>query len=298
MSIRVNPDLSTNLISSIQISQTQLNSALQQIASGRRVNSLSDDPAASAAVMFNHADSANADQYLSNINTMQGLFQVSDSTLSSAVNLMASAVQLGVEGANGTLNDSNRQAIATEVSGLQQQMLSLANLSYQGSYVFAGTNVHTQPFTLDPNSASGVVYNGNIGVNSVDLVNGQQITTNVPGSQIFLNPAGSIFGALQGLLTALQTGTNIGAASSAIQTAANQLYSQRVFYGNGLQQLDSATLFLNQEKVELSTQENTLVAADLAKVATNLSQAQANSSAVLTATGKILNRNTLFDYLK
>lgn len=298
MSIRVNPDLSTNLISSIQISQTQLNSALQQIASGRRVNSLSDDPAASAAVMFNHADSANADLYLSNINTMQGLFQVSDSTLSSAVNLMASAVQLGVEGANGTLNDSNRQAIATEVSGLQQQMLSLANLSYQGSYVFAGTNVHTQPFTLDPNSASGVVYNGNIGVNSVDLVNGQQITTNVPGSQIFLNPAGSIFGALQGLLTALQTGTNIGAASSAIQTAANQLYSQRVFYGNGLQQLDSATLFLNQEKVELSTQENTLVAADLAKVATNLSQAQANSSAVLTATGKILNRNTLFDYLK
>ena len=157
MSIRVNPDLSTNLISSIQISQTQLNSALQQIASGRRVNSLSDDPAASAAVMFNHADSANADQYLSNINTMQGLFQVSDSTLNSAVNLMASAVQLGVEGANGTLNDSNRQAIATEVSGLQQQLLSLANLSYQGSYVFAGTNVHTQPFTLDPNSASGVV---------------------------------------------------------------------------------------------------------------------------------------------
>ena len=129
-------------------------------------------------------------------------------------------------------------------------------------------------------------------------MNGQQITTNVPGSQIFLNPAGSIFGALQGLLTALQTGTNIGAASSAIQTAANQLYSQRVFYGNGLQQLDSATLFLNQEKVELSTQENTLVAADLAKVATNLAQAQANSSAVLTATGKILNRNTLFDYLK
>jgi flagellar hook-associated protein 3 FlgL len=298
MSIRVNPDLSTNLISSIQISQTQLDLALQQIASGRRVNSLSDDPAASAAVMFNHADSANADQYLSNINTMQGLFQVSDSTLSSAVNLLASAVQLGVEGANGTLNDSNRQAIATEVSGLQQQMLSLANLSYQGSYVFAGTNVHTQPFTLDPNSASGVTYNGNTGVNSVDLVNGQQITTNVPGSQIFLSPAGSIFGALQGLLTALQTGTNIGAASSAVQTAANQLYSQRVFYGNGLQQLDSATLFLNQEKVELSTQENTLVAADLAKVATNLAQAQANSSAVLTATGKILNRNTLFDYLK
>jgi flagellar hook-associated protein 3 FlgL len=298
MAFRVNPDLSTDLLSSIQLSQSQVNAALQQIATGRRVNSLSDDPAASAAVMFNHAQSANADQYLSNINTMQGLFQITDSTLSSAVNLMAHAVQLGVQGANGTLNDSDRQAIATEVSGLQQQMLSLSNLSYQGSYVFAGTNVHTQPFTLDPNSASGVTYSGNTNVNSVDLLNGQQMTTNVPGSQIFLNPAGSIFGTLQNLLTALQTNTNIGAASTALQTAASQLYSQRVFYGNGMQQMESATLFLNQEKVELSTQENTLVGADLAKAATNLTQAQASSSAVLTATGKILNRNTLFDYLK
>ncbi len=298
MALRVNPDLSTDLLSSIQLSQSQQNAALQQIATGRRVNSLSDDPAASSAVMFNHAESAKADQYLSNINTMQGLFQVTDSTLSSAVNLMARAVQLAVQGANGTLNDSDRQAIAVEVSSLQQQMLSLSNLSYQGSYVFAGTNVHTQPFTLDPNSASGVAYNGNTNVNTVDLLNGQQMTTNVPGSQIFLNPAGSIFDALQNLLTALQTDANIGAASSTLQTAASQLYTQRVFYGNGLQQMESATTFLDQEKVEFSTQENSLVGADLAKVATNLSQAQASSSAVLTATGKILNRNNLFDFLK
>ena len=99
------------------------------------------------------------------------------------------------------------------------------------------------------------------------------------------------------MITALQSNTGFAAANSALATANKQLSAQRVFYGNGLQRLQSATSFLNQEKVEPSTQENGLVGADLATASTNLAQAQTASNAVLNAANHILDRNTLFHYL-
>ena len=66
---------------------------------------------------------------------MQGRFQIADSALSSAATAMTRANTLAVEGANGTMSDSDRQALAEEVQGILQQMLSLANTSYQGAHL-------------------------------------------------------------------------------------------------------------------------------------------------------------------
>jgi hypothetical protein len=84
--------------------------------------------------------------------------------------------------------------------------------------------------------------------------------------------------------------------TTAVRQAAD-VPGKRVFFGNGLSQLQNATSFLNQEQVELSTQENNLVGADMAQVVSNYSQAQVQQQAVLSAAGKILGQPTLFDYL-
>jgi flagellar hook-associated protein 3 FlgL len=297
MSIRVNPDPSSELLAAINLSQQNIDTTLQEMSTGRSVNSLGDNPAAAASLVDNHTQTAQVDQFLQNISSVQGLLQVGDSTMSSAVNLMTQAISLGIEGATGTVSAENRQAIAEQMTGILQQMMGLANTTYQGNYVFAGTADQTQPFTSNSASPDGVDYNGNTGVNSVELASGESVAINVPGSQIFANPAGDVLGALNGMITALQSGTGLDAANAALDNAFNELNAQRVFYGNGLQQIETATSFLSQDKVELSQQENDLVGADMSQVVSDYSQAEVQQQAVLTAAGKIIGRPTLFDYL-
>src|SRR5215475_13899833 len=104
MSIRLNPNILPDLLASIAQSRQNQSTATLQIASGRRVNQLSDDPAAVASLVGNHNQAGQDDQFLQNINTLQARFQVADSTLSNVVTVLTRAISLGTEGANGTLS--------------------------------------------------------------------------------------------------------------------------------------------------------------------------------------------------
>jgi flagellar hook-associated protein 3 FlgL len=297
MPIRLNPDLIPDLLTAIQNSQQNLNTATQQLSSGRSVNQLSDNPAAVAALVGNHNQAAQDDQFLQNTGTLQTRLQVSDSALSNVVAVLTRAVSIGTEGANGTLSAADRQAVAGEVQGLSTQLLSLANTAYQGTYLFSGTAVTTQPFTLN-NATNAVTYNGNANTTSVQISSGNSISSSVPGTQLFTNAAGSAFGALQNLFASLISGSNIGQAVAQVNSALTQVGVQRVAYGNALNQITLSESFLNQDKINLSSQENTLIAADPAKAATDFAQAQIAHQATLSATGRILNLPTLLDFLK
>jgi flagellar hook-associated protein 3 FlgL len=297
MSIRLNPDLLPGLLASIQQSTQNETLATQQLSSGRSVNQLSDNPAAAASLVENQDQAGQDAQFLQNLGDLQSKYQVADSTLNDVVQVLTRAVSLGTEGANGTLNASDRQAIAGEVQGLLNQTVSLGNTSYQGAYLFSGTAVNTPPFTLDP-ATNTVTYNGNSGTTSVELSNGDSITGNIPGNQLFQNASGSVTGALQDLYTALTSGTNIPASVTEVQNALNQVDQQRVLYGNNLNQISSSESFLNQDQLNLSQQQNNLVGADLATVATNFSQSQIANQATLNATARILSLPTLLDFLK
>jgi flagellar hook-associated protein 3 FlgL len=297
MSLRINPDLLPSLLESIQQSRQNEAVATEQLATGRRVNQLSGDPGAVAQLVGNHNQSAQNDQFLQNASTLQTRLQVADSTLSSVVQVLTRAISLGTEGATGTLSAADRAAIAGEVQGLQTQLTSLGNTSYQGKYLFAGTAVTTQPFTLN-SATNAVTYNGNAGVSSVEISTGNSIQVNLPGSQLLQNAGGDAFAALQNLNAALLSGNNIGAAVTQVQSALSQVSVQRVFYGNVLNLVGNTENFLNQDKVNLSTQENALVGVDPAKAATDLAEAQIANQATLSATARILNLPNLLNFIK
>lgn len=295
--IRVNPDIFTTVLTGIEQSRQQSNNLLQQVASGRRVNAYSDDPAASATMVYNRSESSLNDQFTRNISDLKAVLQTGDSAMSSAVTELTRALTLGIQGANGTLSDTDRQALAAEVSGIQQQMLSIANSSVSGNYIFSGTNVSTPAFVADASSASGVRYQGNSGVNSLELQPGQTTAINIPGDQLFTSAAGSVFQALNDLQTALSSNGDVAGAVSSVRTAMNEVTRQRSFYGQVINQMDAAGNALAQDKVRLQSQENDLTGADLAKVATDLSQTQITQNALMAAAGKV-SQYTLFDFLK
>jgi flagellar hook-associated protein 3 FlgL len=297
--MRVNPNFTPNILTELFLSQSQEQITLQQIASGKLINMPSDNPAGAATLVQNLADQNSTDQFLHNTSSVEGLLQTADSTLSSVVEALNQAISLGVQGGTSTVSLEDQQQIAQQVQGIQNQVLQLANVSYQGNYVFAGTATTTLPFTANPAAPDGVTYNGNNNTNTVEVAEGRDVQTNLPGSQIFQGAGGDVMGSLKQLVSALQSGdlTSIGNATTQLGTALNYVSQQRVFYGNTVNQLTSNQSFLQQEQVNLQSQENTLDAVNMAQAATNLSQAQLTQNATLSALAKII-PVTLLDYLK
>ncbi len=296
--MRVNTNLVPDLLADLAQSQSTLNTALQEVSTGKSVNVPSDNPEASAAMVQNTIETANVDQYTKNVTSELSTVQAADSALSTVVSSLTQAVSLGTQGANGTNSAANLQAIAQQVQGILTGVVSQANASYQGSYLFGGTATNTTPFTANAASPSGYQYNGNTDQNSVAVGDNLSVQVNLPGSQIFSSPTADVIGSLSSLVTALQGGssTAIQTATTAVNTALNYVGQQRVFYANSESQLNSQESYLQQETVDLSSQQTSLVGVDMAQAATTLSQAETANSAALAAASKVL-PDTLLNYL-
>lgn len=299
MSLRVNPNLSLGLANALDQLNQQESAVLQQLNSGKSVNAPSDNPAALAAYIENQAAAGQNDQYSQSIGSVQGGLQTADAALNTVVTSLGQAISLATEGANGTLSATQRQALATQVDNLQQQVLLAANQSYQGVYLFGGTASTTPPFAVNNLSPSGVSYQGNNGVNSIELAPGETAAMNVPGNQIFTNAAGDTFQALKDLSTALNANNQSGVAAAVteVQNAFNAVGEQRTFYGATLQRMQTVENFLSTEKVQFSQQANQLVAADIARTASNLSQLEIDRQALVQTEGKVIGQANLFDYM-
>ncbi len=296
--MRVNPYPMPDLLASLNQTELQAEQAALQISSGKSVNEPSDNPTAAALLVENNDEATFNTGYLQNLTTVNGRLSAADSTLSSVTSALQQALTLGIEGANGTVSASGQAAIVSQLQEIQSQVISLANTSYEGSYLFSGTIANATPYVANSADPSGVTYNGNDGVNEVAVNDGYDLAINQPGSQIFSAPgSNSIFLALNNLITALQTNTGVSGAIDGLTTASNYLSVQRVFYGNALNQIQSQTTYLDAAKLQIAQQQSTLGGVDLAAAATNLSQAQTNTQAALEAISKV-SQDNLFDYVK
>jgi flagellar hook-associated protein 3 FlgL len=294
--MRVNPNPTGDILAALSITQERQQDALMQLSTGRRVNQPSDDPAGAAIYTGNVAVESRIDQYLQSVASVRALNQTADSALGSMVTALNQAISLGTQAANGTMSQQDLAAIFKVVQGVLSNVVQLANTSFHGTYIFAGTASTAVPFTITP---TGVTYNGNDGVNTVAIADGRTISTNIPGGQLFQQAGSSVLDSLQQLMDALQSGdkTAIGTATTAVGTSLTYLSSQRAFYGNNLNQLNGDEQALQQQNLTLKTQDNNLVGVDLAKAATDLAQAQTTHQAALAAAAKVL-QPSLLDYLR
>ena len=294
--MRFNPIFSATIDIDIQQSEQALQTALQQVSTGKRVNLPSDDPAASSALVQSLSQSASVDQYTANASSALLQTQTADQVLSSVTTLLNQAITLGTEGATSTISSTQRQAIATQVQGLLTSVASEANTTVAGVSIFGGTSNGSAAFVS--NGSGGYTYTGNSDVNYVSVGDTLKVQTNIPGNQIFQQAGSSALGSLQQLANSLSTGSSaqISAATDAVGTALNYVAQQHAIYGNSANQLTSQESFLAQEKITLTSQQGSLVDIDTATAAENLVQAETQNSAVLEAAAKVL-PTSLLSYL-
>jgi flagellar hook-associated protein 3 FlgL len=217
--------------------------------------------------------------------------------LTSLVSSLTSAQDAGIEGANGTSSAATMKIIANQVQGILDAVISDANSTVGGAYLFGGTSTAT-PYTADATSPTGYTYNGNNQTSTVAVGDQTSVAVNLPGSQVFSNSSDNVIASLSSLVTALNSGDSsaVQTAVTAVGTAISFVGQQQVFYSNAESQLSSQETFLQQDTVTLTTQESNLIGVNESTAATDLSQAETDNNAALAAVAKVL-PNSLLNYL-
>lgn len=123
----------------------------EQMSTGLRVRSPSDDPiAASQAVVLSQAQAQN-DQFTTARTFAQQRISQEESSLGQVTSAIQSAQEKIVYAGNGTLSDDDRASLAADLQGLRDQIYNLANgQDGNGRYIFGGYSSDKAPF-----SASG-----------------------------------------------------------------------------------------------------------------------------------------------
>lgn len=203
------------------------------------------------------------------------------STLQGAISSAVSAGTLSA-GAAATINTNGQLSIGTNSSATG--IVVNSNDQALGSMTaVASTKV-----------ANAYAYVGNSSVNSVQVGDSLNVATSISGSQLLTSGSNAI-ASLTGLITALQSGTStdIGTATAAVSAALTAVGQQRIPLDNTISQLNSQESYLSQETLTLTTAQTSLVGANIADAATNLSNAEIDNSAVLAAAAKAMPENLL-----
>ena len=293
--MRIDPNMYSHVDAAIQKSEQSLQTAMNQLSSGKSVSLPSDNPTAFAQDLQSVATSGVVDTYTKNADSVISQAQLADSVLSSVTTSLTQAISLGVEAGGSQITTAQRGSLVTQVQGLLSSVVSQANTTSNGVALFGGTAAVTTPFVADASSPNGYTYQGNSDRNQSAVGDGLQVAVNVPGDSVFTNPSGSVLGSLQQLISAMQTGSDgtIADATAAVTDAISQVGQVRAQYGGTVDQLNAQNDFLAQETVSLSSQQTSLTGVDLATAATNLTQAQTANSAVLAMAAKILPQSLL-----
>jgi flagellar hook-associated protein 3 FlgL len=302
--MRVDPSYVSNLVGPLDQSQANEQQLTAELSSGVSITSLSQNQTASGQNVLLLNQIQQDDSFTQSSNLVTGQLQVADSTLGSVVSELTQAISLATAANNGTMNPSDVKSIGSQISGILNEVQSLANTNYQGQYIFAGGQTSTSPFATSTGaSPATTTYSGDNDINYLKTPSGQKIQLNVPGNQIFSAAgANSVFGALNGLVADYSTGAvNTSQAVSdteALGTAMNYVSQQRVTIDNSITQLTAASDAVTSAQTQLTGAQTNLMQADVAQVSTQLSLAETQQTALEDVIAQLdSSSNSLFSKL-
>lgn len=188
MSLRVtHRSLFVSNLANLQDNLSRIQRTQERLSSGKVLAAPSDDPGGAGAALRHRADIDRAEQLLRNADDGLGWLATADSALGDVNNAMARVRELLVHANNLVVGQGAREAIATEVEALRDQILAVGNETYLGRPIFGGT------------TAGGVAYDpagtfvGNTSGVSRTVQPGVAVDVNIAGPQVFGAAGADVF---------------------------------------------------------------------------------------------------------
>ena len=210
------------------------------IATGERLTRSSDDPLAASrlrrlaqAETLSTVDSANAARASADLS-------LADGALASIADSLARARELALQAASGTLNDSQRAAIGSELGQLHADLVTLANARDSAGHALFGGETGGGAYALD--AAGNATYLGTASSGEIDLGDGATVTRGLTGPEFF-GPGGGTLDLIGRLASALRTGlpdprTAAQGALDAIKAATGSIGTAQAVVGGRLAAID------------------------------------------------------------
>ncbi|KPC54810.1 flagellar hook-associated protein FlgL [Amantichitinum ursilacus] len=176
-------NLGTSSLNDLYYQQTQLQ---QQLSTGRKMLSPSDDPIAASRALYITQSASIVTQFTTNSNSANTSLQNQTSALASVASTIQDIQSLAVQAGNPTLTSAEKQIINTSLNSSYQQLMGLANTTDgSGLYLFSGFAGGTKPFT--ETGFGNVTYNGDQGQRQIQISASRNLPVSSDGSSVFQN---------------------------------------------------------------------------------------------------------------
>ncbi|HYJ41168.1 MAG TPA: flagellar hook-associated protein FlgL [Steroidobacteraceae bacterium] len=174
-------------INAILEQQARMAKTQEQVTTGKRFQSASEDPIASARAAVLDRSVAENEQFSRNSNIVEARLNFEEQSLADATAVLQYVRERALQGANSTLGADERRMLANDVRQQLQALVEIANRDDgNGEYLFAGTSTGAAPFAQ---GTTGVNYLGDMTNRVVRVSNSQSIADGHSGADVFMNLA-------------------------------------------------------------------------------------------------------------
>ena len=241
--------------------QSSLQTVLQQLSSGSRINSGADDAAGLSIADGLKANEAALNQSAQNAQNGVGLLQTADGALSQVTNLLDRATTLATEASNGGLTNAQLTAADKEFQSIITQIGNIGgktNFNSTGVFSAAATN-----FVVTDGTTAGTT--------TIATTTGALSSTSIGG--VTFAPATDT------LTTSALAGTTLTDVTNAIAG----ISAQRGTIGAGINQLNAAANVASSESVNLSSAESSIRSTNYGQATSDLAKFQVLSQTGISA---------------
>jgi len=273
-----------------------------ELATGLKVNTPSDDPIAARRAVNTRTSIQKNEQYIRNIESVGLGLTATDTSIQTTLQGLQRALELSVQGANGTNSQTQLDSIASEINQLLEEVVVQANQQASGRYIFGGTRTLNPPFVAARDAEGDIIavsYEGNDERTSIAISDGITVNVNEPGSDVFL-PRQDVFQVLIDIRDSLRAGDQASIQNVLLEeldTSMDQLLISMARVGAVQNRLERSSANIEEFNIELQTLLSDTIDADYAETIINLN-AQSNAfQAALNAGARVI-QPSLLDFVR
>lgn len=280
-------NLARNIANQIASTSSDIIQLQSQIATGRRILSLSDDPVGSVKTMQLISNLGEFDVYKSNLTYSKSYVQTTLTSLDQLLNTLSRAQEIAVQNRGSATSQQIRQSAAVEVKNLFEEVVLLANVKLGGKYIFGGHD------TLNPPFQSDGAYIGDSGELRVNIGSNSDLKINMSGDEVFTTGNGGqdVFGAIKALQDALESNDSqgIGDSIDKIVAAFDSINVKISESGARLNRIENSKITLDKFSADTELVISDTVDLDMAQAIIDMAAKQNIINGALATAGRILN---------
>jgi len=284
-------------LAAITTAAGQFAKAQHQVATGKRMRTASDDPGAALRVVEGKTEIGAIDSYTRSADTALSRIVVMDTVMSSIVDKITDGQRIIAKARGNTADTPARLAMAAEIQGVRDGLLSDVNTAFRGTYLFGGGEAKQTPYV---NIAGTWIYQGDGSAVTVDIGKGRSATIAISAESITkgLDPD-DIFKVLDDMVAAVQAPDE--AALAAGMDALTRMFDRAV-RAQSIVGVDEAAIEEEKQRLtdlRLASLQRVSVDEDVnvAVAITEMNQADTAYRAALQAVGAS-SKVSLLDYLR